>query len=232
MPILTLVLAPIIEAMRVLLVALHHLTGSYGTAIILLSLVVRLVTAPISRTAAKSGARDREVRLAMETELGEIRATSRGRERFDRTEALYNKHNYHPIKSMVSLLPLFLQVPFLLAALFLLSDYPPLAGESFLIIPDLLKPDGLLSLGNLSVNVLPLLITLVTFAESAIKVGSAHTERMRFLIIGLVIALLIYSAPASVCIYWLTSTLLSLLSSSTEAFRTRKDHAAGRGVHS
>src|SRR5688572_15827956 len=115
MSIFSWVLAPITEAMRLAVEALFRLTGSYGVAIILLSFVVRLMTAPISKLAARVGARDREVRLIIEDELHEIRATSRGRERFDRTEALYNKHNYHPIKSMVSLLPLFLQIPFLLA---------------------------------------------------------------------------------------------------------------------
>jgi YidC/Oxa1 family membrane protein insertase len=219
MSILPWVLAPIIEAMRLVLVALFQLTGSYGVAIILLSVVVRLVTAPISRIAAKASARDREVRLAMESELSAIRATSKGRERFDRTEALYNTHNYHPIKSMVSLLPLFLQIPFLLAALFLLSDYTPLSGQRFLLVPDLLEPDGLLPLGGVSVNVLPLLITLIAFAESAIKVDSTRSERMQFLIIGLVIVVLIYPAPASVCLYWLTSTVLSFFRSSFDRAR-------------
>jgi YidC/Oxa1 family membrane protein insertase len=232
MSFLTLVLAPIIEAMRVVLVALHQLTGSYGVAIILLSVVVRLVTAPISNIAARAGARDREVQLAMESEFREIRATSKGRERFERTEALYNKHNYHPIKSVASLLPLFLQIPFLLAALFLLSDYPPLTREPFLWIPDLLKPDGLLPLGSVSINVLPLLITLVAFVESAIKVDSTRSERIRFLIIGLVIVVLIYPAPASVCLYWLTSTVLSLLRSLVEALGARQSEASQGRAHS
>jgi YidC/Oxa1 family membrane protein insertase len=222
MSLLTLVLAPIIEAMRVVLVALYQLTGSYGVAIILLSVVVRLVTAPISGIAAKSGARDRDVRLAMESELRAIQATSKGRERFERMEALYNKHNYHPIKSVTSLLPLFLQIPFLLAALFFLADYAPLSGQRFLLIPDLLKPDGLLSFGDVAINVLPLLITLVAFAESAIKVDSTRSDRMRFLIIGLVIVVLIYPAPAGVCLYWLTSTVLSFLRSGIDATRARK----------
>ncbi len=222
MSILSWVLAPIIEAMRLALVALYQLTESYGVAIILLSLVVRVITAPISRIAARAGGRDREVRLAMESEFRDIRATSKGRERFDRTEALYNKHNYHPIKSVASLLPLFLQVPFLLSALFLLSEYTPLARQRFLWIPDLLKPDGLVSLGNISINLLPLLITLVAFAESAIKVDATRSERMRFLIIGLVIVLLIYPAPASVCLYWLTSTVASFLRSGIEALQARR----------
>lgn len=204
------ILWPLISLMRILLVAFHGAIGSYGAAIMLLSLVVRVITAPISRFAAKADARDQKVQAAMQGALEDINRTSKGRERFERTEALYKQYNYHPIKSVASLLPLFLQIPFLLAALFLLSDFAPLRGQRFLVIPDLLEPDGLISLGDHAVNLLPLLITAVALVESLIG-GRTKAAKRRFLIVSLVIVVLIYPAPASVCIYWLTSNLLSLL---------------------
>ncbi len=45
------------------------------------------------------------------------------------------------------------------------------------------------------------------------KVDSTRGSRIRFLIIGLVIVVLIYDMPAGVCLYWATSNLLSFLSS-------------------
>ena len=58
------VLFPIVWAMGVILSALHDLTGSYGLAIIGLSLIVRSAMIPIVRVAAKAEARDREIQLA------------------------------------------------------------------------------------------------------------------------------------------------------------------------
>lgn len=210
MAFLSLMLYPIIEAMRAVLVAIHQMTGSYGIAIILLSLIVRLITAPIAGLAARSEERHRQVQMAMEPDLRTIYAISKGRERFERIEALYARHHYHPIKSAVSMLPLFLQIPFLLSALILLSDFAPLEGERFLLIADLLKPDGLLKLAGSNVNLLPLLIPMIALIESAIGTNSTRSTRIRFMVVTVVIVLLIYDAPAGVCLYWLTSNVASL----------------------
>lgn len=201
--------------MRLVLTLLHQATGSYGVAIILLSLVVRIVTSPILRLAARAEERDRAVQAAMEPELREIKATSTGRERFERTEALYGRHGYHPIKSAASVLPLFLQIPFLLSALFLLSDLPALAGQPFLFIGDLHEPDALLP-GAL--NALPFIITAVALFESLVKKDSTTSARIRFLVVALVIVVLIYHAPAGVCLYWMSSNVWSLLQSLAARF--------------
>lgn len=205
-----LILWPISEAMRLFLLGAHRLTGDFGLSIIALSLIVRLLTTPIARMAARSEARSRAVHAAMAPELARIRSTSKGRERFEQIESLYERHGYHPIHSVKALLPLFLQIPFLLAAFFLLSDFPPLVGEPFLFIRDLSLPDGLITVGATPINLLPLLITAIALAESAIRTGGEPGSRMRFLILAVVIAVLIYPTAAAVCLYWLTSNLASL----------------------
>ena len=43
-----------------------------------------------------------------------------------------------------------------------------------------------------------------------IQTGAQPGDRFRFLLIALVIAVLIYPATAAVCLYWLTTNLLSL----------------------
>lgn len=219
MYILSLLLWPISETMKVLLVAFYALLGSYGMSIILLSLTVRLATAPIARYAVVAERKDQEVLATMESELREFKRTSRGRQRFERTEELYRRHNYHPIKSVASLLPLSLQIPFLLAALFLLTGYPPLAGESWLFIQDLLRPDGLIPFGDARINLLPIVITIAALADSALKTDSTRTARMRFLIVAVVIAVLIYPMPAGVCLFWLTNNIASLARSAWQRWR-------------
>jgi YidC/Oxa1 family membrane protein insertase len=218
---LSLLLSPLSEAMRLLLVLFARATGSYGIAVILLGVTVRLLTAPVTRFAGRAAARDRQVQAAMAGELGEIRRTSKGRERFERTEALYRRHGYHPMKSVASLLPLLLNIPFLLAALILLSTYPPLAGTPFLVLADLSEPDRLLAVGGGTINLLPLLITAVTLSESLVDADATRASRLRFLVIGLVIAALIYPMPAGVCLYWFTGNVLSFLGSAARRLKGR-----------
>jgi YidC/Oxa1 family membrane protein insertase len=220
--ILSLLLSPLSEAMRLLLVAFNSLLGSYGMAIILLSVTVRILTAPITRFAIAADARDRKIQATMAGELREIKRTLKGRDRFEHTEELYRRHGYHPIKSVASLLPLLLNIPFLLSALFLLSDYPPLAGTGFLFIPDFLEPDGLISLGGETINLLPILITALALFESFIMIDSNRAARIRFLAVGLVIAILIYAMPAGVCLYWFTSTVLSFLRSAFQRLKAKR----------
>lgn len=212
MAIVAALLSPIIWAMDLVLGLLHGLTGSYGLAIILLSLLVRLLTAPITHMAAAAEAREQAVQRAMAPALERARRELRGRERFERVEAIYLAHGYHPIRSVLSLAPIGLQLPFLLSALFLLIDSDALQGIPFLVISDLARADQLLPLWpGLAVNLLPILITVVALTESLVRPEQTRAMRARFLIVAVVIAALIYPLPAGVCLYWLASNVWSLV---------------------
>ncbi|WP_394891479.1 YidC/Oxa1 family membrane protein insertase [Mesorhizobium sp. AaZ16] len=209
---LSIILWPIIAPMGFVLDWLHHLSGSYGVAIILLSALVRMVTLPLSKIGRRHVECERLVQLQMQPALAEAKARYSGRERFERIEGIYASHQYHPIHSMASLLPLLIQIPFLLAALFLLTDHPSLAGERFLFIRDLAQPDRLLSLGQgVTVNLLPILLTAVAVIESAVAANATRLSRLRFLIIAVVLLVLIYPLPAAVCLYWMASNAWSLI---------------------
>jgi YidC/Oxa1 family membrane protein insertase len=203
---------PIIVAMEFVLRGFQALFESYGVAIILLSAVVRIVTSPLWVIGRRQAERERLVQARMQPPLAEARARYRGRERFEKIDAIYTEHGYHPIHSMATLLPLMVQIPFLLAALLLLVDDPALAGERFLFIDDLSQPDGLLPLpfAGIAVNLLPLLLTGVAIVESVIAVNSTRRSRIRFLIVALVLLVFIYPLPAAVCLYWLASSFWSL----------------------
>jgi len=210
MGIAELILFPIMWAMQHVLMLLHSISGSYGLAIIGLSIVVRLLMTPILKVAAKAEEKERLLQVAMAPELDAAKRELSGRSHFERVEQIYADHKYHPIQSVKSLLPIALQIPFLLSALFLLVDLPEISGIGFLFISDLGKPDGLISLGALSINFLPIFLTAVAVFESAIRRESTQQMRVRFLIVSGVIAVLIYPLPAGVCLYWLTSNVWSL----------------------
>jgi YidC/Oxa1 family membrane protein insertase len=211
MELLTTILWPLMVALEAVLGLLHTLTGGYGLSIICLSLLVSAALMPVSAHARRLEQKDKDRLSAMAPKLAEIRAQYKGQERFERIDEVYQQNGYHPIKSMVSLLPLLIQLPFLLAALFLLANYPPIQGQAFLFIPDLAVPDHLIKLFGVAVNVLPIVLVGVTLVEAWIKKESTAQSRRRFLIIALVILVLIYPAPSAVCLYWLTSTCFSLI---------------------
>ena len=207
------IVSPISEIFRILLEFYHSITSSYGISIIILSLTVSLLLTPISIRVRRSDERE-QLRLAEMTPLIDaIKREYRGQERFERIDAVYTQFGYHPIKSMTSILPLLLQIPFLLGALFLLVDYPPIQGVPFLIIGNLGAPDHLIPLPLEAVgglNFLPLALTAVSLLETVTKPRVTTQVQLRLAIVAIVILVLIYPLPAAVCLYWLCSTLWSL----------------------
>ena len=207
------ILWPLTEAMRILLEGLTAVVGGHGVAIMLLSVIVTTLLSPVTKLARRYEAADRLRQDRMADGIAEAKATTTGRERFERIDAIYKEHNYHPIKSMASLLPLFVQLPFLLAALFLLTDYPAIQGERFGPIPDLSRPDALVTIASQPLNVLPILLTLVAVVEALVGPESTRQSRLRFFVVAVVLLVLIYPLPSAVCLYWLTSNLMSFLRS-------------------
>lgn len=216
---IALLLTPLISLMRVMLEGLNSMVLSYGLSIILLSITMRLLMTPIIRLAIRAEQRHSHIELEMAPELASIRSNFVGRERFERTEALYGEHDYHPIHSVVSLGPLLLQLPFLLAALFLLTRYDALDGQSFLFINDLGAADGLISFGGIVINLLPLLLTAIAILESLVKRNSTTASRLKFIVVATVIVILIYPLSAAVCLYWLTSNSWSFVAEACSVWR-------------
>lgn len=222
MQILELILTPLVWLFQLVFEAIHAAVGSYGLSIVLLSLVVTIVMYPIASSARKLEEKEKLRQERMAPAIAAARVAYKGRERFEKIDEIYQENNYHPIKSMASMAPLMLQIPFLLAALFLLVDYPPLVGRSFLFIPDLSLADGLLPFpvaGFSAINLLPISLTAVALLESHLKPEGTAKSRQRFLIVALVLLALIYSFPAAVGLYWLCSNIWSLLRSM--AYRLR-----------
>jgi len=66
-------------------------------------------------------------------------------------------------------------------------------------------PDALLAYSfaetDVEVNLLPLLLIGIALMDSYLKPTSTRQTQMRFLIVCIVLLLLIYALPASVCLY-------------------------------
>ncbi len=205
-------LYPIIAMMTALLNFFFGMFNSYGLAIIFVSAVIRIILYPIIKYTGRIEKREQLIQLKMAPELAVAKANYTGRERFEAIDEIYQKYGYHPIKSLSSLAPLLLQIPFLLSALFLLTKYPPLVGEPFLFIEDISQPDGLLQIGSsLAINLLPIALTVVAVIDSAINPLSTNQARMRFLVISIVLLVLIYPLPAAVNLYWFSSICWSII---------------------
>lgn len=221
------ILWPLRKALEIMLEAIHGATGSYGLSIVILAVIVSFLLSPVTAVARKMEAKDEARQKEMEPLIAEAKAKFSGRQRFEAIDAIYRRRGYHPIQSMAAVLPLFIQLPFLLAALFLLTGLDALTGRGFLFVRDLGAPDAFFSLGPFSVNLLPLAMTAIAVAESQIRPEATAKSRGQFLVVAAVLLVLIYSFPAAVCLYWLTSNAVSLARSFLRGRRLIQSPAGG-----
>lgn len=199
--------------LELMLDSIHGVTHSYGLSIMALSVVISLLLTPVTAYARRLEAKGSARQQAMAPFIAEAKAASAGRAQFEKIDAIYQRYGYHPIHSMISLLPLLIQLPFLLAAVFLLVDHSGLAGKGFLFIQDLSEPDALLSFASLRINLLPIALTAIAIAESHIRPEATVEARRHFLFVAAILLILIYPFPAGVCLYWLTANSVSLAKS-------------------
>lgn len=202
---------PLIYILRLILELGYYLSGNYGVAIILLSMLVAIITYPLTTYAQKIEIKDKLLQDAMAPDLKRVKSDFKGEEQFNAIEKIYKEHGYHPIKSLKSISGLAFQLPFLLSCLVLLFSYPGLVGEKFLFVNDLSQQDSVFFINEITINILPLIMICVTFYETKIKPEMTSPARIKFYAITVVIFFLIYPLPAAIVLYWTSSNVISLL---------------------
>lgn len=208
----TIFIYPIEQLIKLVLESSYALLGSYGLALIAVSLVVSLILLPLYQLAEKLQNRDRAIRAAMEPKIDDIKQAYRGYERHLYLKALYREHGYHPLSSLKSSLGLLIQIPFLVAAYHLISSYEPLQGSSFLFIADLGRPDALLSIAGVRLNLLPLLMTAVNLGGAYFYAkGLPRREGLQMVLVAVVFLIILYQAPSGVLLYWTCNNLFSFV---------------------
>ena len=205
------------------------LVGDSALALIPLSLLVNLLCLPLYRRADALRRRTRAREKEMEPVLLHIKAHFKGDERFMLTQAYYRICGYKPIHALRNSLSLLLQIPFFMAAYIVLSSNPALMGKSFGIIADLSQPDALLIVEGLTanaftINLLPILMTLVNIV-SVVVYGwkeSGRSEKVQMVGLALIFLVLLYNSASGLVLYWILNQLFSLGKNIYDAIAARR----------
>lgn len=190
---------------------MYSLLGNVGLSIVGVSLAVNIVCLPLYAVAEKWQQLERDTQKRLKPRIDSIKAVFRGDERYFILSTFYRQNHYHPVYALRSTFGLLIQVPFFIAAYNVLSHLPSLAGVHFLGIPDLSKPDGLFAIGGLSLNLLPVIMTLINVAASAVYTkGFSLKEKAQLYVMAALFLLLLYDSPSGLVFYWTLNNLFSL----------------------
>ena len=188
----------------------NNLIPNYGVAIILLTILVRLLFWPLTHKSTVGMKKMQELQPKMK----EIQAKFKDNpQRLQQeTWALYREAKVNP---MSSCLPMLIQIPVFIALFNVLRSAVELRYAPFLWIGDLSEPEGLFAswfpFGGL--NILPILMAVSTGLQSAFtpSTGDKSQQKMMMIFMPLMMLFMFYSFPSALSLYWFLSNLFSIV---------------------
>ncbi len=185
----------------------------HGIAIICLSVTVNIILLPLYNVAERWQQRERNIQAHLKNKLDDIRAVFKGAERHMIIRTYYRQNHYHPFYSLRNVIGLAIQIPFFIAAYHFLSHMPMSAKtSSYYFIKDLMRPDALLTVSGLSINLLPVVMTVINLVSAFVYSGKLQKkEKNQLFIMALLFLVLLYNSPAGLVLYWTMNNVISLI---------------------
>jgi YidC/Oxa1 family membrane protein insertase len=213
-------LSPLEKALKWFLLLFYKLIPNYGVAIILLTLLVKVVFFPLTKKGSEATLRMQ----SMAPKIKELQTKHKDNPQKMNAEMaeLYKKEGYNPLSGC---LPMLLQVPIFFAMYNLFNNHFDLRGAMFIPgwIPDLSLPEAVYTfsgfriplLGWSAIRLLPfiyvgsqLLYGKVT--QTPDQQGNAQMKMMLY-VMPIVFFFVLYDVPSGLLIYWIFSNVLTMV---------------------
>jgi YidC/Oxa1 family membrane protein insertase len=202
-------IGPIVIPLMALLRWVHGWVGNYGWSIVVLTVLINVVMAPLRHYSIANGIKmaklSPEMKVIQERYRKVPALDPKRQEMQQEIAALYERHGMSMSTQMlVGCLPLLLTMPFLIAFYRVLQVAIELRGASFLWIPDLSQRDPLF--------VTPVLMGLSMFVMQRMTPTAMDPAQQRIMMImPVVLVVMFHAAPAGLNLYWLSSNLCSVV---------------------
>ena len=202
-------IGPIVIPLIALLRWVHGWVGNYGWSIVVLTVLINLIMAPLRHYSIANGIKmaklSPEMRVIQERYRKVPALDPKRQEMQQEIAALYERHGMSMSTQMlVGCLPLLLTMPFLIAFYRVLQVAIELRGASFLWIPDLSQRDPLF--------ITPVLMGLSMFVMQRMTPTAMDPAQQRIMMImPVVLVVMFHAAPAGLNLYWLSSNLCSIV---------------------
>ncbi|MFN7340309.1 MAG: YidC/Oxa1 family insertase periplasmic-domain containing protein [Opitutia bacterium] len=199
---------------KLLLAALggvHALTsllpGSWGWAILVLTLIIKLLTWPLTSAQLKAGKKMAQFAKPMQ-EIREKHAKNPEKMQKEMMK-LYQEHGINPLAGC---LPILIQIPIFFGLYSAFQTAPEMRLESFLWIADLARADTVAHLGSFPINPLPVLMGATMWYSMRMTPMPNQDETMKTVmtIMMLMFPVICYTMPAALTLYWTFQNILQI----------------------
>ncbi len=194
------------------LVYIKDKINSWGTGIIILTIVIFVILYPLTLKQMHS----MKKMQVLQPEMDELRKKFKDDPKRLNKEVmeLYRKHQANPLGGC---LPVILQIPIFFALYQALNRGIELKGAHYLWIKDLSEPDRLFSISGKDINLLPILMMFTMFFQQKLSMKSmssmqADQQKMMLWIMPIMFGVIFYNMPSGLVLYWFTNSILMTLS--------------------
>lgn len=201
------ILQPLVDLMRTVVEMFYQLTASagfksYGVAIILLTVVIKMILYPLTVKQIKSMKAMQELQPKMKA----LQERYRGNPQLLNQEMakLYQTEGINPLAGC---LPLLAQMPIMMAMYYALNNFPYHGEPSFLWMPSLSLPDP--------VHILPVLSAATTYyqqKQTSADMGAGGGAQMKIMMytMPLFIGWMSWTFDSGLVLYWVTMNFMQI----------------------
>ncbi|MFA7369345.1 MAG: membrane protein insertase YidC, partial [Kiritimatiellales bacterium] len=190
---------------------LEKVVRNYGVAIMLLTVIVRVIFWPITH----KGTESMRKMQALQPQLKEIREKFKDNPQRMQQETMqfYKDNKVNPLGGC---LPMLIQIPVFIALFVVLRSAVELRFSKFLWVRDLSEPEnlfaGMLPFG-LPLNILPILMaaTMVWQQKMTPSAGDPQQQKMMAIMMPIMMLFFFYTMPSGLVLYWTTSNLIMIV---------------------
>ncbi|MCL2270528.1 MAG: membrane protein insertase YidC [Treponema sp.] len=215
------ILSPLEKVLKWFLLIFYKMVPNYGIAIILLTLLVKIVFFPLTRKSSEATLRMQSVAPKIK-ELQEKYKDNRQKLNAEMAE-MYKKEGYNPLAGC---LPMLLQLPIFFAMYNLFNSHFDLRGAMFIPgwIPDLSVPEAIWNfptgvrlplLGWNALRLLPFIYvgSQLLYGKATQTPDQQNNAQMKMMlyVMPIVFFFILYDVPSGLLIYWIFSNLLTMV---------------------
>jgi YidC/Oxa1 family membrane protein insertase len=207
--------------------------GAYGVAIIVVTIIIRLLLAPLQQFQLITQRRTMAEQRKLAPQVAELRKKYKKEPQKLNAEMmkLYSEHGVNPLGGLIGCLPLLVQLP-VLTALYYVFRGANVGAPHFLFVPNLMAlPTQTALIHGLPIPaiaylVFPLLAAGTTFIQSKMlqqppppnptdqELQMQQTQRMMVYFSPLTIAFFSLQVPAGLGLYWFIGNCVSIIQQS------------------
>ena len=230
----------IARPMVMLLNWLKGLCGSYGIAIILLTLIVRILFWPVTQKANSSMRRMQKLQPKIK-ELQEKYKESpmdtpddTARKKAELNQKMMELYRVEKVNPVGGCLPILLQIPVFIALYSALDSAVELRNVPFLWCSDLSRPDlvgptlpfALPFIGQVGFHPLVIAMTTLMIVQQKMTPSTADsTQQKMMMIMPIIMLFMFYNLPSGLTLYWTVSQIFSILQMKYGQIAAKRDEA-------